>query len=139
MIEGNVADLEAKPGSYVLYLRSAHARRIRAGALGLLTLEPGLYAYCGSARGPGGVAARLGRHLRNDRAKPLRWHIDSLRRACPVDHFEVAYGDQVTECDHAARLAADPAWTPVFPGFGASDCRCPTHLFHSGAVSSRRK
>ena len=42
-------------------------------------LAPGRYIYCGSARGPGGLRARLGRHMR--RGKRRRWHIDQLTEA----------------------------------------------------------
>ncbi len=57
-------------------------------------LEPGVYAYVGSAFGPGGLAARLRRHLCGERRR-LWWHIDWLLSsrgasvvgafACPLD------------------------------------------------------
>jgi len=45
-----------------------------------LDLLPGYYIYIGSAFGPGGVRARMLRHLRAD--KPKHWHIDYLREFC---------------------------------------------------------
>ena len=51
---------------------------------GKLTLAAGQYAYVGSAHGPGGLRARVGRHLRAE--KPLHWHIDYLTAALPVMH-----------------------------------------------------
>jgi Uri superfamily endonuclease len=50
--------------------------RIRVGSLGTFTFAPGFYLYIGSARGPGGLRARIERHLRKDKVK--RWHIDYL-------------------------------------------------------------
>lgn len=121
-------------------LRLAEPVRLRVGALGMWDLPAGLYVYLGSARGPGGVRARLGRHLRGG-GRP-RWHVDYLRA---VAH-PVAWGYTVApapglpwECFWSQRLAAAPhAWMPV-PGFGASDCRhgCPAHLvaFPPGATT----
>ena len=82
-------------------------------------LEPGLYAYIGSAYGPGGLRARLGRHLRPE--KKLRWHIDQISTNT-LDKF--AYGwTGGKECDLRASLDANcPAAYPL-PGFGSSDCR----------------
>ncbi|MFQ5956039.1 MAG: DUF123 domain-containing protein, partial [Kiloniellales bacterium] len=38
------------------------------------TLPPGRYVYCGSANGPGGIAGRVRRHLKPEKAR--RWHVD---------------------------------------------------------------
>jgi hypothetical protein len=42
-----------EPGTYVLLLRSIEHRSIQIGRLGVLHLEPGYYAYAGSALGRG--------------------------------------------------------------------------------------
>jgi Uri superfamily endonuclease len=41
-----------------------------------IVLPAGRYLYCGSAKGPGGLKARLSRHMR--RGKSVRWHVDQL-------------------------------------------------------------
>ena len=41
-----------------------------------IALPAGRYLYCGSAKGPGGLKARLSRHMR--RGKSVRWHVDQL-------------------------------------------------------------
>ncbi len=55
----DLEDLPDAPGAYALTVRLAAplglSRRRWRGA----TLHPGLYVYCGSARGPGGIGARL--------------------------------------------------------------------------------
>jgi Uri superfamily endonuclease len=89
----------------------------------------GWYVYVGSALGPGGLAARLCHHL-----APMRrphWHIDHLRTVVgPVVEIWYAVGPERRECDWATRLATRPGATRPIGGFGASDCRCPAHLFH---------
>lgn len=62
-------------GAYLLILElgdPAHFQRARVAG----SLPPGSYVYAGSARGAGGIAARLGRHFRRDKA--VHWHIDEL-------------------------------------------------------------
>jgi len=88
-------------------------------------LPAGRYAYCGSAYGSGGLAARIARHRRCD--KPRRWHIDHLTAASRIGAvYEVPAG---CECALMRQILTIPgAWVPLV-GFGNSDCRtCPAHL-----------
>lgn len=88
-------------------------------------LSPGLYAYCGSAYGPGGLKARVARHLRAD--KPQRWHVDRLTAVGSVS--AVALAPSGRECDLFERVRALPGTDVPVPGFGSSDCRrCTAHL-----------
>jgi len=97
------------------------------GALGVHVLPQGVYIYVGSAWGPGGIRARLGRHLRGGGA--LHWHIDYLRlHALPLAAWIAV--DQCLECAWAKQLLHVPGARVGVPGFGASDCRCVTHLIH---------
>jgi Uri superfamily endonuclease len=116
------------PGTYVIVLRLPHPARIRVGRLGCFDFPAGWYAYAGSARGPGGLRARLLRHLRPE--KVLHWHIDFLRaRAQPVEVWH-SQGGLRRECAWArALLLLEGASVPAM-GFGASDCRCTAHLVH---------
>ena len=118
--------LPARPGTYVLLLRNPRSVRVRAGSLGLCDFPRGWYLYTGSAFGPGGLAARIGRHLRPD--KSCRWHIDYLTAALPVRRVWLTTSPLRAECawaDLLARLGGVPA----VKGFGASDCTCAAHLF----------
>ena len=133
-----IADLPALPGCYALVLRLDAETVLAVGKLGSFTFPLGDYVYVGSARGPGGLRARVRRHARAD--KRYHWHIDYLlaqaclraythRQARLVDVHAVP-GDERWECGWAATLLRLPGAAVIAPGFGASDCRCPTHLVH---------
>lgn len=115
------------PGTYILILKASRSRRIRVGRLGELRVRPGFYLYVGSAFGPGGLKARVERHLRAD--KRLHWHIDHLRRATEIVEVWWSGDPQSREHEWAGLLSSWPELETPMPGFGASDCRCPTHLF----------
>lgn len=114
------------PGAYVLDLRLVRPCAFETRLLGPVELPEGRYFYAGSARGPGGLRARVARHLR--RNKPLRWHVDYVtRKAQEIAVIAVPGGD---ECALAARLLALDRISVPLTGFGSSDCnRCPAHLF----------
>jgi Uri superfamily endonuclease len=118
--------IETRPGSYVLWLQLHERKSIRVGSLGLICFEPGIYAYTGSAFGPGGVASRLGRHFRADKKK--RWHIDYLRPVGRVTAAWVSYSPQRFEHRWASILGGLAGAVLPVPGFGSSDCRCRSHL-----------
>jgi Uri superfamily endonuclease len=115
-------DIPATPGTYLLVIDLQRAVALTLPARPMVQLPPGVYLYCGSARGPGGLRARIGRHLR--RGKSIRWHVDYLTgeaRLCGA----LLYADR-SECALVAALAHLPA--PI-AGFGSSDCRrCRAHL-----------
>jgi Uri superfamily endonuclease len=111
-------------GTYVLIVRVDQPLRLEVGRLGTITLSGGHYAYVGSAHGPGGLRARLNRHLRAD--KPLHWHIDYLTAAAPVIAIWLRASLERLECTWAQALIA--RGTVPVPRFGSSDCACPAHL-----------
>jgi Uri superfamily endonuclease len=115
-------------GTYALLLRLEAPQTVVVGALGGLSFPTGWYLYLGSAKGPGGLAARLARHRRRG-DKRFHWHIDYLRAVTLLVQVWTS-GGASCECDWAAAAAALPGARVVAPRFGASDCRCPTHLFH---------
>ncbi|UUX48550.1 DUF123 domain-containing protein [Nisaea acidiphila] len=116
--------LRSDPGSYLLllHLPAPLAATVRDRPA---DLPAGFYVYAGSARGPGGISARLGRHLRGDGKQ--RWHIDQVTaRADQRAGFDFS---EMTECDLIGRLTADGAFSPPVAGFGSSDCgTCKAHF-----------
>jgi Uri superfamily endonuclease len=121
-------DWPSKPGAYVLLLDINTPLEFIAGSLGRVTLLPGCYAYVGSARGPGGLRARLARH--SHPTKKLHWHIDYLTRLAPVSHIHWAAATEPLECQWVQTLRGLPGAHMAAPGFGSSDCRnnCRSHL-----------
>lgn len=121
-------ELPAEPGSYVLELRLDEEVTLTAGRLGEVRLGPGLLRYYGSARGPGGIRARVSRHLGLVPRRP-RWHIDALTARAGVVRVLVSL-----EATEHELVAADltRGWHVAVRGFGSSDCRvCPAHLLTS--------
>jgi Uri superfamily endonuclease len=116
-----------EPGTYVLVLESSQRAQVTVGTLGRIQLEAGFYLYVGSALGPGGLAARVGRHAR--KSKQLHWHIDYVRAHCQLTEVWMTRDARPWEHAWAGALARMPGVTLPMPRFGASDCRCPTHLF----------
>ncbi|MES0883881.1 GIY-YIG nuclease family protein [Roseibium sp. SCP14] len=88
-------------------------------------LMPGWYFYLGSARGSGGLAARLKRHFREK--KKLHWHVDRLTvQTIAMAALAVPDGN---ECELADGLLATPWFKIALAGFGSTDCRrCDSHL-----------
>jgi len=114
------------PGVYLLLAHLDRKTEISVGKLGTFSFCVGWYAYAGSALGPGGLPARLARHCRAD--KRLHWHIDYLLQYAVLETIWQTACSQRLECVWAAAIRDLPgAQTPV-RGFGASDCRCTSHL-----------
>lgn len=129
-------DGPAPCGTYALFLRLENSYTIVVGALESLYFPAADYTYVGSAHGPGGLPARLGRHLRGD--GKLRWHIDALRQRARVIGalytLELPGVLQVgmrLECAWSQALSRQPGVFIPAAGFGASDCRagCLAHLY----------
>ncbi len=125
----NPVDLPSTGGTYALGLHLETERQITVGALGAWLFPEGLYLYVGSAWGPGGLRARVGRHLAG--SQTLRWHIDYLRQqAHPVCLWLAE--DTRLECAWASWFAQQASAKIIVPRFGASDCTCTSHLVHLG-------
>ena len=87
------------------------------------TFPAGYYVYVGSAMK--NLTQRLERHRRLRKNK--FWHIDYLREASDFIAALPVRSSEDLECQLAERIRAIADW--AIPGFGASDCGCPEHLF----------
>lgn len=116
------------PGTYALLLSLLRCREILVGKLGLRVFPPGWYVYVGSAMGPGGLTARLGRHVRLE--KKYHWHIDYLRAAATVAGAWVFANPRPREHTWPSVLAGRPFHGKPVNGFGATDCTCGSHLLY---------
>ncbi len=112
------------PGAYVMQIDLAEMVGVTLSGRTAIDLPAGRYLYCGSAHGPGGLKARLARHMR--RGKSLRWHVDQLtEHGIVVGSWIFPGGD---ECELVRRFSQLPI--PI-RGFGSSDCTtCRSHLLH---------
>jgi Uri superfamily endonuclease len=127
--------LPPSPGTYALILHLSHPAVLRIGRLGEFAFPHGFYIYLGGALGPGGLQARLGRHLSG--SSRVHWHIDYLRSAAEVTGFCYLANPTHLECPWSQALSLSPGANIPVPGFGASDCRsrpkrCPAHLVAFG-------
>ena len=128
--------MHSQPGTYALILSSKVEKPVNIGKLGTFKLEPGFYVYVGSAFGPGGLQARIKHHIHHS-GRP-HWHLDYLRPALSV--CEIWYNYDQTRREHqwaTVHLQNRGSILPL-PGFGASDCRCPSHLFFYQSKPSGR-
>ncbi|MFB6112062.1 MAG: DUF123 domain-containing protein [Halobacteriaceae archaeon] len=118
-------------GSYVLVVRRTRGASLEVGALGTARFPPGGYAYVGSAQSGFG---RLERHRAVAAGEnPTRhWHIDYLLGAPGTSLVEtIRIPDRDVECTLASTFDDSH-----MSGFGASDCGCDAHLFHTEDVET---
>ncbi|MDD2472729.1 MULTISPECIES: GIY-YIG nuclease family protein [unclassified Methanoculleus] len=114
-------------GVYALILENPRCE-VRIGAPGTREFSEGRHIYVGSAQGSGGLA-RVNRHVNLAflRDRQPRWHIDRLLLdpRFTLAAAVTAVTDRDCECDLARAVGGS-----FVPGFGCSDCTCPSHLFY---------
>lgn len=113
-------------GVYLLFLNISKDIKIRVGSLGLISFPAGVYVYVGSAQNS--VEARIKRHL--NKKKTLRWHIDYLTSSKNVEpiYAVVLPLSRNYECRIAKIIQENDLMS--INNFGASDCRCRSHLYN---------
>jgi Uri superfamily endonuclease len=109
-------------GSYILLMTLPEGSQIKAGRLADTYFPAGFYAYVGSAMG--GFASRLNRHCKKN--KKRHWHIDYLLERAALSDVILCETEVKVECAIAQALSRQFS---SIPGFGSSDCKCPSHLF----------
>jgi Uri superfamily endonuclease len=122
-------------GVYILTMQMVHDMALTVGNLGTFEFPAGYYLYVGSAMS--GFAGRINRHLR--RRKKMRWHIDYLLEAADllwVDLYETDSPD--AECKLNGEVAELEGAVSIVPNFGASDCKCRTHLHYFAELPETR-
>ena len=130
-------NLPSSPGSYAIVMFNPSLRKLTIGALDRQSFPMGYYIYVGSAHGPGGLHARVGRHLDHTAMKPTHWHIDALTSEFEITKVWWVASKENVECLWAGWLSE--TLSRHVANFGASDCRCPGHLFFTadqGGIAS---
>ncbi|MCS7112016.1 MAG: GIY-YIG nuclease family protein [Ignisphaera sp.] len=117
-------------GVYVLIFKVARDTAVRVGSLGTVQFPQGVYGYIGSARGAGGVRARILHHTRKVKRR-LWWHIDYLTVLPYVTPLYVVYSGTSRDAESilAHQIGLSPCWSAHAEGFGSSDKSSSTHLY----------
>jgi sugar fermentation stimulation protein A len=118
-LEGEAEDR----GSYLILYHLPRKKRIEIGGLGKVTFKQGYYMYVGSAMKS--LTKRVERH-RRVRKKP-HWHVDYFSGLAEVQAALPVRSADDLECRLASAMSSISEWS--VPGFGCSDCSCPSHLF----------
>ncbi len=117
-------------GSYCLIFQLKEAKKITVGKFGTFLFHSGYYYYFGSAKGSGGLQARINRHVSNEKNK--FWHIDFLRPHMII--LAVVFTIEIDkECEWSQTIEEKFDLCVPVKGFGSSDCQssCKAHLLHS--------
>ena len=120
-------------GTYILILYLKQTSEIKVGKLEKSIFKKGYYAYTGSALGGGGLEARLKHHLRLQ-DKP-HWHIDYFKLHSEIK--EIWFIENESRLEHicADVFLKQEKFLPI-KKFGASDCKCISHLFYLKSLPS---
>jgi sugar fermentation stimulation protein A len=110
-------------GSYLMLYHLSRKRLIEIGGLGKVAFRPGYYVYVGSAMKS--LSKRVERHRRI--RKKFHWHIDYFRNRAEFQAALPVRSEDDLECERASGMSNISEWS--VPGFGCSDCSCPSHLF----------
>lgn len=120
-----LGEMGSRTGAYLLALHLPRIVNLQAIDRSPQSIGPGRYVYAGSAYGPGGINARLRRHLKP--AKAVHWHIDRL--TTKADDMAALAVPDGHECHLVEALLRSRRFGIAVPGFGSSDCRtCEGHL-----------
>ncbi|MFQ5442450.1 MAG: DNA/RNA nuclease SfsA [Thermodesulfobacteriota bacterium] len=124
-IPWEIVEREARDsGAYLVVLRMDKEMTIPVGASGEQKFKKGFYVYAGSAKK--NLSKRIQRHRKRGKKKKF-WHIDYLRECSQFLYvLPVRTADDI-ECPLSKGLKEISNFT--VPGFGSSDCACPSHLF----------
>ena len=109
-------------GCYFLLFKLIRKEKLIVGKTGLRSFLKGFYIYVGSSMNS--FRTRVKRHIKSK--KKLYWHIDYLLAKALIENIVCIESDKRIEC----KLAND--LSKIFksvPDFGASDCKCSSHLF----------
>jgi len=119
--------IKSLPGTYALVINCRDTKKVEVGKLGIMNLLPGYYIYVGSAFGPGGLRARVHRHVAGSEKK--HWHLDYIKMFTHPLELWYSYDPEIREHQWAEAIVEDRNARVLMKGFGSSDCSCASHLF----------
>jgi len=115
-------------GSYILIAELKSIALIDIKPFRTVDFQSGIYGYCGSACGSGGLKVHLRRHLKSQTTK--HWRFDYLKERLVIEEIWWLVDGFKHECEFAQSLLKNPEAAIPLNSFGASDCSkcCPAHL-----------
>ena len=132
-ISEDTAKIPDKKGSYCLIFHLKESTEVTVGKFGTYTFQNGYYYYFGSAKGSGGLRARINRHISMEKNK--FWHIDYLRSS--MDFIATVFTtDFNKECEWCQEIEEKYSLSVPVKRFGSGDCLsgCKAHLLHSNLL-----
>jgi len=127
-------ELSSKPGVYLLLISVGEDLYLKTRRGREFTIPRGVYLYVGSARGVGGLKARVERHLNG--VKKMHWHVDYLlaSRSVCVEAVFYKYVEN-PNVDYEREVAREMIKNfDYIPEFGCSDKKSDvSHLYKCGA------
>ena len=125
-----IGEIPKNCGSYCIIFKLEKPIQRQIGKLGFFSFVPGFYYYFGSAKGSGGLKARMLRHIVG--GKKTHWHLDYLRP--DLIFCRAYYTNQINlECEWCQTVLNQNRFEVPINGFGATDCTssCSGHLLSS--------
>jgi Uri superfamily endonuclease len=112
-------------GTYCLIIHLKNDSQVKVGKLGPINFKEGYYVYVGSALNS--LESRLKRHLSSN--KKIFWHVDYLLNSDDAELVDIVFAvdNGKWECTLASEISNEGS---EIKGFGCSDCKCSSHLFH---------
>ena len=127
-----ILQIPRSAGIYILFIFIRKKITLSVGFLGSIEFPKGYYLYVGSALNPGGLEARITRHLKKE--KKIFWHIDYLLNNEHAEIIRVKWflTENRLEC-YLVNLIFEtsPLDLMKIKNFGSSDCNCKSHLLFS--------
>ena len=118
-----------KKGNYILVLSLKNHESQFIPRFGNVQFSPGIYLYCGSAHGQGGLRSRVTRHLKKNSIP--HWHIDWVKGHMKMLEIWGQVSEDYNECGFSNFISHLENASAAVIGFGSSDCKkkCLTHFW----------
>ena len=119
--------IEPKPATYALILSCTSNARFRSGAWERCNFSAGI-TFTWGARWVQVACVPGSPTIKSSSTRP-HWHIDYLRAHTRLHSVWLSYSGIRHEHEWARAMLKVKDATIPFPGYGASDCSCPSHLY----------
>lgn len=133
-----ISEIPKIRGTYCIIFKLEDNIQREIRKFGSFSFSPGFYFYFGSAKGSGGLSARMMRHIIG--GKKAHWHLDYLRP--DLIFYRAYFTNQINlECEWYQTVLHQNGFEVPIIGFGATDCSssCSAHLLSSKELMDSAK